>query len=223
MHSDIGRAHHPDQLVLSALLQDTDSPVAFLTESGKVQRCNPAFAELLGMTTERAESSDLTDLLPAPVAAERIAIIRRTLAQGKPIGVDGLFRGRLMRWTIRPVEAEEGGSPAVLVTCSRLGDRSAGGAAIEIVRASHEDPGGLASLTDREREVLGLIGLGLSTTDIAERLYRSAKTIEGHRVSLGVKLGVQNRVQLARIAIRAGLSPLSTAEVELKPDHRPVG
>lgn len=68
----------------------------------------------------------------------------------------------------------------------------------------------LESLTNREREVLGLIGQGLSLAEIADRLYRSQKTIQTHRLSLGRKLGASNRVELARFAIQAGLAPLDS-------------
>lgn len=57
-------------------------------------------------------------------------------------------------------------------------------------------------------QVLALIGRGLSIPQIAEKLFRSQKTIETHRHSLGRKLGVSNRVELARIAIQEGLAPL---------------
>ena len=67
-----------------------------------------------------------------------------------------------------------------------------------------------------EREVLRGIACGLTTAEIAQELRRSTKTIEGHRVSLGIKLGVTNRVQLARIAIRAGVAPLHDRMVEPK-------
>jgi DNA-binding CsgD family transcriptional regulator len=60
----------------------------------------------------------------------------------------------------------------------------------------------------KTEEILKLIGIGLSTADIAKRLGRSVKTVEWHRVSLGDKLGVTNRVELARIAIAAGLVSL---------------
>lgn len=66
----------------------------------------------------------------------------------------------------------------------------------------------LASLTPREREVLILIGQGLSIPKIAERLYRSVKTVESHRLSLGRKLNVSNRVELTRLAIQGGLITL---------------
>lgn len=61
------------------------------------------------------------------------------------------------------------------------------------------------SLTPREREILVLIGEGDSLPEIAQKLSRSLKTIESHRLSLGRKLNVSNRVELAKIAIRAGL------------------
>ncbi len=69
----------------------------------------------------------------------------------------------------------------------------------------------LAVLTPREREILGFIGRGLTIPEIAEKLFRSQKTIESHRQSLGRKLQVGNRVELARIAIQTGLSPLDPA------------
>jgi len=80
-----------------------------------------------------------------------------------------------------------------------------------VVRATVNDAGPLKSLTRREFEVLGLIGEGLSTAAIAQRLGRSVKTVEGHRVALGSKLVVANRVELARIAIRAGLCRFDAA------------
>ncbi|MEM1109083.1 MAG: LuxR C-terminal-related transcriptional regulator [Planctomycetota bacterium] len=66
----------------------------------------------------------------------------------------------------------------------------------------------ISELTQREQEVLALIGRGYSIPKIAEKLYRSQKTIETHRQSLGRKLGASNRVELARIAIQVGLAPL---------------
>lgn len=72
----------------------------------------------------------------------------------------------------------------------------------------------LDRLTPREREVLDLIGRGLSTAEIAERLHRSQKTVKSHRLALGRKLGVSNRVELARVAIEAGLAPLVSPPAE---------
>lgn len=56
-------------------------------------------------------------------------------------------------------------------------------------------------LSDRELEVLRLIGLGLSTRDIAETLHRSMKTIETHRARLKTKLKLGNTTQLVHFAV----------------------
>lgn len=65
--------------------------------------------------------------------------------------------------------------------------------------------GELHGLTEREVQVLSLIGEGLSTEAIAQRLNRRVETVRSHRRSLGKKLGISNRVELARFAIRVGL------------------
>ena len=64
----------------------------------------------------------------------------------------------------------------------------------------------LAALSDREREVLGLIGQGLSNADIGRRLYLGTATVKDHVSALLTKLGVSNRVQAAVLAQRAGLN-----------------
>jgi len=56
------------------------------------------------------------------------------------------------------------------------------------------------NLTDREFEILRLIGQGLSVQDIAEKLGRSAKTIEAHRANLREKLGIRKAAELTRFA-----------------------
>lgn len=64
----------------------------------------------------------------------------------------------------------------------------------------------LDTLTPREREILGYIGNGMTSVQIADHLSRSIKTIEWHRVSLGRKLRIKSRVELAHLALRSGLS-----------------
>lgn len=60
-------------------------------------------------------------------------------------------------------------------------------------------------LTTREREVLQLVGEGLSSPAIAERLGLSVKTIERHRGNLMQKLDAENVAGLVRAAVRLGL------------------
>jgi DNA-binding NarL/FixJ family response regulator len=60
-------------------------------------------------------------------------------------------------------------------------------------------------LTPREREVIKLIAESYSTRQIAEALVISEKTVERHRANILEKLGMHDRVQLTRYAIRRGL------------------
>ena len=60
-------------------------------------------------------------------------------------------------------------------------------------------------LTGREDQVLKLIAEGQSTRDIATALTISPKTVERHRANILAKLGMRDRTQLTRYAIRAGL------------------
>ncbi len=60
-------------------------------------------------------------------------------------------------------------------------------------------------LTEREREILTLIAQGLSNQHIAEKLYISIKTVQTHRAHILEKLGLHDRTELVRYAIRKGL------------------
>lgn len=66
----------------------------------------------------------------------------------------------------------------------------------------------LGLLTPRERQILSMIGRGLSRADIAAAIHRSPKTVDAHRASIMEKLGLHDRVELARFAIREGLAEL---------------
>ncbi|MFG2309219.1 response regulator [Streptomyces sp. NPDC048566] len=58
----------------------------------------------------------------------------------------------------------------------------------------------LASLSPRERDILALIGEGLTNREIGRKLYLSEKTVKNHISRLLAKLGVQRRVQAAVLA-----------------------
>lgn len=66
----------------------------------------------------------------------------------------------------------------------------------------------LGALTPRELQILRLIGEGLGRSEIAEAIHRSPKTVDAHRASIMEKLGLHDRVELARFAIREGLAEL---------------
>ncbi|WP_327714279.1 response regulator transcription factor [Streptomyces sp. NBC_00490] len=66
-----------------------------------------------------------------------------------------------------------------------------------------EEPDALPGLTDREREILALIGEGLTNRQIGQRLYLAEKTVKNHISRLLAKLGVERRIQAAVIATQA--------------------
>jgi len=70
------------------------------------------------------------------------------------------------------------------------------------------DPGAgpdLSGLTDRERQILTLVGQGLSNDDIADRLVLSPLTVKTHVNRAMAKLGARDRAQLVVLAYRSGL------------------
>ena len=66
----------------------------------------------------------------------------------------------------------------------------------------------LSALSDRELEVLRLIGKGLNRYAIAKQLSRSVKTIDGHQYRIKTKLGLTAREDLMLFSIREGLAEI---------------
>jgi DNA-binding NarL/FixJ family response regulator len=72
-------------------------------------------------------------------------------------------------------------------------------------RARNDEPLGEHALTPREQEVVKLVAEGYTNRRIAQALVISEKTVERHRANILEKLGMRDRVELTRYAIRIGL------------------
>jgi DNA-binding NarL/FixJ family response regulator len=69
-------------------------------------------------------------------------------------------------------------------------------------RPPASSPSPLDALTDRERDVLRLVARGAENSEIAQELHLSSSTVKSHLSAIYDKLGVENRVQAAVLAIR---------------------
>jgi DNA-binding NarL/FixJ family response regulator len=87
---------------------------------------------------------------------------------------------------------------------------SAAAALIKDYREHAQSSDGFDQLTAREREILRLIAEGLSSKEIATRLFISAKTVMGHRTKMMEKLGLHNRALLVKYAMKKGLLAIET-------------
>jgi DNA-binding NarL/FixJ family response regulator len=71
-----------------------------------------------------------------------------------------------------------------------------------VLGKSDADGSPTADLSDRELEVLTMIGRGLGTREVAERLFISVKTVEAHKERLKEKLKLNSSTELVRFAVQ---------------------
>jgi DNA-binding NarL/FixJ family response regulator len=67
-------------------------------------------------------------------------------------------------------------------------------------RQTRKDP--LSTLSDQERQILELIGEGLTNRQIGERLFLAEKTVKNYVSTILAKLGLERRTQAAVLAVR---------------------
>ena len=122
--------------------------------------------------------------------------------------------GDLLDGIRRAAEGDSPFSPEVLrrlvrraVAAGTARPAPAGGAAAPVPAADAAAGAAVAALTPRERDVLALVGAGLSNAEIGDRLHLGVTTVKTHVSSLMGKTRSPNRVRLAVLAVRSGLTP----------------
>lgn len=208
-----------------SVAEDGGDLVMVMDAAGKFHYANRIFASFLERTPADIVGRRLHDFFPQDYADERLAIIAQALSTRRGVHFRCLFKGVSVEACFRPILPVGGGAPRLVVAIGRLASTLVSGFEdSDPIITENRDPGVLAALTEREVEVLRLIGEGLSTVEIAARLFRTPKTIEAHRAALGRKLGVTNRVQLARIAMQTNLvnaSDLADGKPPVKSQRTP--
>ncbi|MFK0266149.1 response regulator [Streptomyces angustmyceticus] len=173
-----GPALRPDVAVLDVRLPDGDG----------VSVCRELRSRMPGLACLMLTSFDDDDALLDAIMAGAAGYVLKEI------------RGADLVAAVRTVAA--GRSMLDPATTSRLMSTLRG-------EDSDEEPetDALSSLSPREREILGLIGEGLTNRQIGKRLYLSEKTVKNHISRLLAKLGVERRIQAAVLATRAAPEP----------------
>lgn len=207
----------------SGLLTDPHAGVSIVKVSGELLFANDQAARtFLGEKADasRTRGKSLWSLFPEQVVREWADYGAKVLRSGEPAMVRTIWLGRQVFSWVTPLDAGAPAAEARLLVISRYacGHTCAGEddqPRFAMYETSTVNLGDLDILSPRELEVLALVGQGLSIKEIAAMLHRSEKTIQNHRDSIGAKLGLANRVHVAAVARRAGLTPADASRTRI--------
>jgi len=198
----------------TALVEDAGVFIIVMDMLGVYRFANAATRSLMKDHVPDPVGKSAHEIFGREFAAERMDYAHRVLESGAPLRIRGMIAGCLITSIYRPIRTQFGemvlivGRPSCLE--AQLLTMKFDG---ECIQARVNDLGKLADLTERELQLLYHIAMGRSSDEAACLMNRSTRTIEWHRASLGQKLECENRVELARLAIGAGLTALDTAGV----------
>ncbi|MER5310373.1 response regulator transcription factor [Streptomyces sp. NPDC002773] len=178
-----GLRPRPDVIVMDVRMPGMDG-----IEATRLVTAGPDAPRVLVLTTfdddeyvYGALRSGASGFLVKDMALDDILAAIRVVAAGDALIAPGVTRRLIEEFAARPEPASAPAAPL--------------------------PSGALAGVTAREREVLALVGRGLSNGEIAERLHISAATAKAHVARLFTKLDARDRVQLVILAYEAGLAP----------------
>ncbi|MFG0290306.1 MAG: LuxR C-terminal-related transcriptional regulator [Rhodopirellula sp. JB044] len=202
--------------------QDPDLGLVIVSEQGEIVDYSTSTPSIFGVDPAiDFRGKTLSDVFEFEFADERMQWISEVLQTQQPLRVDHLYNGRRMVSTILPMRGDD--QPRYVAAMTKRDGTTSGQSNEKSVVSGFLDLGPLSKLTKRELEVLILLGHGHSVPDVARKLYRSPRTVEQHKASIGRKLGVSAIADIARIVAVHGLK-LEDLELErvlaLRPEYR---
>ncbi len=145
-----------------------------------------------------------------PVRALRLAGVARGLCAAGQFSMPTVAQARLERW-LAPARKQAGpAAERIMAEGQRMSQEEAVAYALANEPEDAWSGGPRRTLTRRELEVAALVAQGLTSRDIAARLYLSVRTVETHVDHILAKLGFSRRTQLAAWAYEAALVPKDT-------------
>ncbi len=217
LHRETTRMIDPDRL-LSQLTPGTllDSlkhgmhsfSLLLLTPDGLVIYANQTAVNGLGTETpDSIRGKSIYAFAPDLWGEERQRYLRQAIDEQRPLILLEIISGYRLCTHIKPISIEvEGQQEQVLLVTAELIIAANFYWLLDHAQehnvhiANCIDLGCLNALSDRELEVLALIGQGYRQRDIAQTLNRSISTLNRHRESIGMKLKIADRAQLVRLA-----------------------
>jgi DNA-binding NarL/FixJ family response regulator len=191
----LARELRPDVVLMDLSMPDVDGLTATRRISGDPDL---ATVRVIALTTYDDDAhvfgalrAGASGFLVKDVEPDELLQGVRVVARGDALLAPSVTRSLIAAFTAGRPEADGGPGPAA-------GPAPARGAAPPLP--------GLAALTDREREVVGLVAAGLSNDEIAAQLVVSPLTAKTHVSRAMTKLAARDRAQLVVLAYQSGLA-----------------
>lgn len=214
----------PDCITLAAaweaLVNGSGSSVYVVNKEFVHVYVNEQGAAAMGLTASEVVGTPMGSQISEVLTEIVRKIIVKSLQTGKPMVQGFVYQGELRQTNFVPIQSASGIYEHVLIMSHLVVEAPPDADFMELLLNSEdtrrEALGPLAKLTARELEILKFIGDGKRTVDIADRLGLSQRTVHNHCASISKKLGRTSRTEMARLAIRAGLSagPAESTENE---------
>ncbi len=180
------------------LFENTRNP-AFILYNCTFDYVNRPFTKVFGYTQEQIEGLSVTNILSGSSLKSFTAASEQCVAGLKKsfvINVDILLKDKTtVNADLVGMQVQFKGQPAMLCTLEPSQSDI-------VTKESKTTDIPNLPISDREAEVLNLICQGFTNAEIAEKLFLSERTVEGHRSRLFSKTGTKNAVALAMWAVK---------------------